>query len=150
MATRAAVEEFLGQRTLALVGASRSGRGFGNVVLRELRARGWKVVPVHPEAASLEGEPCVATLAALPEPVGGVIVSVPPATAVRVVREATAAGITRVWLQRGAQSPEVEQVAREAGMTLVSGECVLMYAEQVSGIHRFHRALRRWFGTLPA
>lgn len=150
MATRAAVEEFLGQRTLALVGASRSGRGFGNVALRELRARGWKVVPVHPEAASLEGEPCVATLAVLPEPVGGVIVSVPPATAVRVVREAVAAGITRVWLQQGAQSPEAEQVAREAGMTLVSGECVLMYAEPVSGIHRFHRALRRWFGTLPA
>lgn len=150
MTSRAAVEGFLDHRTLALVGASRSGRGFGNVVLRELRARGWKVIPVHPEAASLEGERCVPGLAALPEPVGGVIVSVPPETAVRVVREAAAAGITRVWLQRGAQSPAAEQIARAAGMTVVSGECVLMFAEPVSGIHRFHRALRRWFGTLPA
>lgn len=149
MASRAAVEEFLGQRTLALVGASRSGRGFGNVILRELRARGWRLLPVHPEAASLEGEPCAATLAALPEPVGGVIVSVPPATATRVVREAAAAGVKRVWLQRGAQSPDAERAARDAGMTLVSGECILMFAEPTGGVHRFHRALRRWFGTLP-
>lgn len=149
MASRAAVEEFLGQRTLALVGASRSGRGMGNAVLKELRAKGWKVLPVHPEAASLEGEPCVATLSALPEPVGGVIVSVPPATATRVVREAAAAGVKRVWLQRGAQSSEAEQAARDAGMTLVSGECILMFAEPTGGVHRFHRTLRRWFGTLP-
>ncbi|MGV8039415.1 MAG: CoA-binding protein [Thermoanaerobaculaceae bacterium] len=149
MTSRAAVEELLGQRTLAVVGASRSGRGFGNVILRELRARGWKVLPVHPEAASLEGEPCMATLAALPEAVGGVIVNVPPAEATRVVREAAAAGITRVWLQQGAQSPEAEQVAREAGMTLVSGECVLMFAEPVGVLHRVHRCFKRWFGTLP-
>ncbi|HPC82386.1 MAG TPA: CoA-binding protein [Thermoanaerobaculaceae bacterium] len=150
MTTRAAVEEFLGQKTLAVVGASRSGRGFGNVILKELRARGWKVLPVHPEAASLEGEPCAASLAALPEPAGGVIVNVPPAAATRVVREAAAAGISRVWLQQGAQSPEAEQAAREAGMTLVSGECVLMFAEPVGLVHRFHRTLKRWFGTLPA
>lgn len=150
MASRAAVEEFLGQRTLALVGASRSGKGFGNMILKELRKKGWKVLPVHPAADRIEGEPCAPTLAALSETVGGVIVNVPPSVAVGIIHEAAAAGIRRVWLQQGADSREAEEAARAHGMTLVSGECVLMFAEPVGTFHRFHRFIWRLLGKLPS
>jgi uncharacterized protein len=48
MVTKAAVSDFTSQRTLALVGMSRSGRGFGNEVYKELKAKGYTVYPRSP------------------------------------------------------------------------------------------------------
>src|SRR6218665_64675 len=87
--TRASVDEFVAQPALALVGASRSGHKFGNAILRELRAKGMHVYPVHPVADEIDGVPCYRHFADLPEPVGGVIVSVAPAEAISVVRDAS-------------------------------------------------------------
>jgi hypothetical protein len=32
---------------------------------------------------------------------------------------------------------------------LVTGQCILMFAEPVEGIHKFHRNLKKWFGRMP-
>ncbi|MCU0290735.1 MAG: CoA-binding protein [Thermoanaerobaculaceae bacterium] len=149
MTTKAAVDDFVAQRTLALVGASRSGRKFGNAIYRELRTKGYRVLAVHPEVASIEGDPCWPTLAALPEPVGGVVVVLPPAAARKVVQEAAAARIPRLWLQQGSESPEAIETARAAGIEAVAGKCLLMFVEPVGWFHRFHRTLWGWLGKLP-
>ena len=149
MTSKARVDSFVALRRLALVGASRSGKKFGNTILRELSAKGYEVVPVHPHAATIDGCPCVPNLAALAPPVGGVVVVVPPAETVKVVEEARAAGISKVWIQQGAGSPEALRVCREHGIDVVNGECILMFAEPVHTIHAFHRFLWRVFGKLP-
>ena len=143
------VERFVGLRRLALAGASRSGKKFGNVLLRELASRGYDVVPVHPEAAELEGLRCEARLPALRGRVDGLVVVTPPAEAARLVEEAADAGIRAVWLQQGACSEEAVRVARERGVALVRGHCLLMFLPGASGFHRFHRGLWRLLGKLP-
>ena len=149
MTSRAAVNEFLSQRTLALVGASRGGKKFGNVALRGLVANGYRVIPVHPEAVAIEGIPCAPSLATLPERVGGVVTVVPPAQTEKVVRDARAAGISRVWMQQGAESPAALRYCEEHGLTAIHGECVLMFLDRGSWFHRLHRAIRGLFGRLP-
>lgn len=144
------VRDFVAQKRLALAGASRSGKKFGNVILRELKERGYDVVPVHPEAAELEGLTCARSLAALPGRVEGLVVVTPPLEAVRLVGEAAAAGVRRVWLQQGAGSDEAARIARERGVSLVHGHCLLMFLPGVRGLHRFHRGLWRLLGKLPA
>ena len=146
----ASVRDFIGQRTLAVVGVSRGGKKFGNFAYRELRAKGYRLFPIHPNAATVEGDPTYPELAALPEPVGGVLIMVPPAQAERVVRDAAAAGITRVWLQQGAESQAALDACDAAGITAVSGECILMFAEPAAWFHRAHRLGRRMFTGLPA
>jgi predicted CoA-binding protein len=146
--TRASVDAFVAQPSFALVGASRGGRKFGNTILRELRGKGMRIYPVHPMAATIDGVPCYRRLADLPERVGGVIVSVPAAQAVDVIREAAAAGIRHVWLQQGAESPYVEALCSELGLDAVAGECILMFAAP-TGIHRFHRFVSGAIGHLP-
>lgn len=146
---RELVDDFVAQRTLALVGMSRGGRKFGNAAYRELTAKGYTVRPVHPEAETIGGAPCWPSLAALPETPGGVLVVVPPAQAARVVEEAHAAGIPRVWLQQGAESPEAVRFAEVHGMRVVHGECILMFAEPVGWFHRVHRTVNRLLGRLP-
>ena len=148
-ATRQAVDDFVGQRTLAVVGVSRGGRKFGNIAYRELRDKGYRLFAVHPQASQIEGDPCYASVGALPEPVGGVLVIVPPAQAERVVREAAAAGIKRVWLQQGSESAEAIRFCTEQGMSVVAGECVLMFAEPARFYHRMHRGVWRLLGKLP-
>jgi len=149
LASKSAVIDFIGQRSLAVVGVSRSGKKFGNSAYRELKAKGYQLVPVHPEAEVLEGDRCAKNLASLPTPVGGVLIIVPPQQAEQVVQEAAAAGIKRVWLQQGAESPAAIRLAESKGMSVVSGECILMFAEPVGFGHRAHRWIKGVFGGLP-
>ena len=148
-ASRERVVDFLAQRRLALVGVSRGGRKFGNVVGKELRAKGYAVFAVHPEAATIDGEPCWPSLAALPEPVGGVVVVVPPEQTERVVGEAQRVGIRRVWMQPGSESADAVRFCEANGIAVVRGECILLHAEPVRSVHAVHRWLWRVLGKLP-
>jgi predicted CoA-binding protein len=149
MTSKAAVADFVSQRKLAVVGVSRKKMKFGNLAFRELKRKGYKLFPVHPHAEQLEGERCSASLAALPEPVEGVLVIVPPAQAEQVVREAAAAGIRRVWLQQGAGSPAAIRCCEENRISVVHGECILMFAEPAAWYHRAHRWVWGLLGKLP-
>jgi uncharacterized protein len=143
------IADFLAQRTLALVGLSRSGRKFGNAALRELRAKGYTVHPVHPEAETVDGQRCWPDLGSLPEPVGGVLTVVPPAETEKVVAAAHEAGISRVWMQQGSESAAAIRFCEEHDMAVVHHECVLMFAEPAAWFHRVHRWLRGVLGKLP-
>lgn len=149
MASKAAVEDFMAQRSLAIVGVSRSGRKFGNMALKTLREKGYQVWPIHRHAETLEGEHCFPDLKSLPQPVQGVVISVPPAETEQVVREAAAAGIRRVWMQQGAESEAALRFCQENGLSAVHGECILMFAQPVHSVHRFHHWLWRVLGKLP-
>jgi len=144
-----AIQAFLAQPALAIVGVSRTGRRFGNTALRVLKEKGYRVYPIHPSVSQVDGTTCYARFADLPERVGGVVIVVPPVRAVDVIRDAAAAGIMRVWLQQGAESADALRVCNDCGIDAVSGECILMFA-QPTGIHRAHQVVRRVFGRLPA
>ncbi|HVN54251.1 MAG TPA: CoA-binding protein [Anaerolineaceae bacterium] len=150
MAKKADVVDFLSQPALAIVGVSRGGKKFGNAILRELKSSGYKVYPVHPAAETLEGERCYPNLKSLPETVGGVVVVVPPAQSEKVVRDAAEAGIPRIWFQQGAESDAAVQAAQASGMRVVSGECILMFANSPVFFHKIHRFVNRVVGKLPA
>lgn len=149
MTSAAAINAFMGQPALAIVGVSRSGSKFGNLARRELARKGYRVYPIHPAATEIDGVRCYQRFADLPEPVDAVLVVVPPAEAGRVVSEAAAAGIHHVWLQQGAESPEVLRACRDLGLEVVSGECVLMFARP-TGYHKAHRVIWKLLGKLPA
>ena len=149
MNTKAAVNDFLAQRSLAVVGVSRGGKKFGNTAYRALKGKGYQLFPVHPEAEVLEGDKCYPSLSSLPEPVGGVLVVVPPAQTEQVVRDATAANIPRVWLQQGAGSDAAVRICEEHDISVVAGECILMFAEPLKFGHKAHRWVWRLLGKLP-
>lgn len=149
MTTREAVDGFLAHKTLALVGASRRGRKFGNTVLKDLTQKGYEVIPVHPEVAEIDGVPCAPSLAKLPKRVGGVILVVPPSQTEKLVEEAAQAGIDRVWMQQGAESAAAVHFCGEHGIDEVHGECILMFAEPAGFIHRAHRWINKVCGKLP-
>jgi uncharacterized protein len=149
MTSKAVVDDFVAQRTLAVVGVSRQSKKFGSYAFRELKQRGYRVFPVHPQAETIEEDRCYPSLRQLPEAVDGVLIVVPPDQTEQVVRDAAAAGIKRVWMQQGAASPEAIRFCRENGISEVHGECILMFAEPVKSFHNVHRWVWKLLGKLP-
>lgn len=149
VSSAATVQDFVSQHTLAVVGVSRSGKKFANFAYRELRTKGYHLIPVNPAAETVEGDRCYPTLLNLPVRVDGALVVAPPEQTLQIVRDAVAAGIRRVWLQQGAESQEAIDVCKEAGVSVVAGECILMFAGTGHWIHGVHRFGRRLFGSLP-
>lgn len=142
------IQGFIGSKRIAVAGASRSPDKFGNAAFKELKARGYEVFLIHPEAKEIDGAPCYPNLASLPGQVDGMVVSVPPSRSEKLLREAAAAGVRNVWLQAGAEAPELLALGQELGLNLVSGKCILMYAPPVRGFHWWHRAFCRVTGQL--
>jgi predicted CoA-binding protein len=92
--------------SIALVGATDDPRKFGSTIYRDLKRKGFKVYPINPNRATVDGDPAYPTLADLPEPPDLVNLVVPPAAALAVLRECLRLGLTRVWLQPGAEDEE--------------------------------------------
>lgn len=141
MTTRRDIEAFLALKRIAVAGVSRRAASYSRMVFRELRRRGYDVVPVHPQAAEIDGLPCAKTLAEVSPPPQAVLVLTRPELYAKLGEEARQAGAAVVWFRQ--KGPAVD------GAAAVSGECPLMWLRGTGWIHRFHRALRRWAGTLP-
>jgi predicted CoA-binding protein len=140
------IEDFVQSKRFALMGASRTGKKFGNAIADELTLKGYEVFLVHPEAKEISGRTCYPNLAALKGQVDAVIICLPPAKAKQAVMDAADAGMKKIWLQQGSQSPEVLAKAKELGLSPVSGKCIMMYAEPVNSLHKWHRAFNKLFG----
>ncbi|HEY9076032.1 MAG TPA: CoA-binding protein [Anaerolineaceae bacterium] len=138
--------DFVSSKRLAIVGVSRTAQKSGTSIYTELKNQGYEVFGVNPLMDSLDGDKCYASISELAEKVDGVVICLPPQKAAGVIREASAAGLTKIWLQLGAQSAETRKAASEAGVTPVEGKCILMYAGQAKGVHGFHKFVARLFG----
>ena len=143
-----AIQDFVACQRIAVVGASRGGKKFGNAAAKELQTRGYQVFIIHPEAQEIDGQTCYPNLSALQGQIDAVFISVPAAQAAAVMREAASLGIRHVWLQQGAESPELLALGEELGLSLVSKKCILMYAPPVKSVHGLHRGFVKLVGKL--
>jgi predicted CoA-binding protein len=149
MISKAMIDDFISQRSLAIVGVSRKGNKFGNNAFKELKTKGYKLTLVHPSGEIIEGQQTYPSLKALPEKVGGVLVVVPPAQAEKVVHEAHEEGIDRVWLQQGAESKAAIQYCEQNGMSVIYGKCILMFTQPLAFFHKPHRWVMGVLAQLP-
>jgi predicted CoA-binding protein len=149
MTSKTTVDDFIAQPVLAVAGASRDSRKFGNAIYRELKTKGYRVFAVNPNAETVEGDPSYKTLADLPEKVGGVVIVTPPTVTEKLVQDAAAAGICRVWMQQGSQSPAAIKFCQDHDLNLVHGECILMYQSNPASFHKFHKFVKELFGGKP-
>lgn len=134
--------EFLSHKKLALVRLSAQTPVMGDMK-KELVPKGYDISVVYLKAG--ESDP---TIEHVKDAVEGAIISVPRSECAAAVREAIDAGIPRLWLQSGCDSKEAVALCEEAGVPVIHGACVLMYAQPVQSVHRFHRGLWKLCGLL--
>lgn len=127
LSTEARIKDFLAGAPHAVIGASTDRSKYGNKVLRAYQQHDRPVHVVHPREQTIEGVACVAKIADLPAGVHGLSIITPPAITEQVVRDAAAAGIRRLWMQPGAESPKALEIAAELGLSVIAGgPCVLV------------------------
>ncbi|WP_372788985.1 CoA-binding protein [Paraconexibacter sp.] len=148
-----AATEFLAQERLAVVGVSRDPRQPANLIYRRLRETGHRVFAVNPAATEVEGDPCYASVRALPEAVDGAVVVTPADVSAAVVEDCAAASVPRVWLHRGlgpgSLSAEAVDVAHEHGIDVIPGGCPNMFGATSDRPHRVMRRVLQLAGKVP-
>ena len=102
---------------VAVIGASTDRAKFGNKALRAFRHQGYAVVPINPNARQVEGERAYASVLDYPGPIDEATVYVPPELGAPLMDEIARKGIQVVWLNPGADGPEVVARARAAGLS---------------------------------
>ncbi|NLT49394.1 MAG: CoA-binding protein [Ignavibacteria bacterium] len=143
------IEKFFEQKDIAVFGVSRSGKKFGNTILKDLRTKGWNVYPVNPNADEIEGNKCYKETDNLPEEVSAAVLCIKPEETEKTVIHLHRKGITDIWIQQGAESAEAIKYCEENGMNCIYDQCVMMFAEPVNSIHKFHRWINKITGKLP-
>ena len=147
------ISEFLRGKRIAVAGVSRSGASAANPVFRKLRACGYDVVPVNPNASEVEDVKCYPDLVSLPGDIDGVVVATHPDVSLAIVRQAIERNVPRVWLHRsfgqGSVSKEAVEECASKGVACIVGGCPLMYSQPIDLGHRCMRAWLGWRGRLP-
>jgi predicted CoA-binding protein len=149
----ASVAEFLDGKRLAVAGVSRDPRQAANAIYRKLRDAGHEVYAVNPAAEEVEGARCYPAIAALPQPVHGLVIAAPPQASAALVRECAEHGVKRVWMHRlmgqGSVSAEAVRECGARGVGCIAGGCPLMYVAPVDAFHRCARWLLGLRGRAP-
>ena len=114
---------------IAIVGASRDRRKYGNKALRAFRRQGYTVVPINPHETEIEGERAWPDVLAYPGAIDEATVYLPEEAGLRVMADLAAKGVGRVWLNPGADAPAVVARAREAGLQPVVACSILAIGE---------------------
>lgn len=143
------IKNFMSVKKHALFGVSRSGKKFGNSILKELSGKGYELVVIHPEVTEINGITCLPDIYALPEPVKSAILVIPPAQVEILLPDLKKAGIEQIWLQQGSQSDQAIKYCSENNITVIYNECILMFAPPVQSIHKFHGWINKLFGKYP-
>lgn len=104
-----------------VVGASTDRAKFGNKAVRAFLRNGDEVFPVNARAARdgepIEGLDAFPDVASVPGPIDKATLYVPAAIGIGVIESIAARGdVAEVWLNPGAESPELIRRARELGV----------------------------------
>ncbi len=120
-----AVDAILKLKTFAVVGLSPKPERPSHYVSEYLLESGYEVIPVNPGHKELLGRKCWPSVADIAVPFDGVVVFRRPEEALTPVLEAIAKKAKAVWLQDGVYTDEGERLAREAGLLVVSNDCMM-------------------------
>jgi uncharacterized protein len=143
------IQEFLVGKEFAIAGVSRNKSKFGYLIFKDLKDRGFTLYPVNPKAGEIDDTKSYPDIQSLPEHVKKLYIVTKQGQTKQLVEDAVKKGIEQVWIQQMSDTAEAVKIAEENGLTLITGECMYMHAEPVKSIHKFHRGIRKFFGSFP-
>jgi len=143
------IDRFLQEKTVAIAGASRNEKSFSAQVAKHLEQLGynlWYVNPNFEQANS--GMQQVGTIGNLPETVKNLIVLTNKSQTEQVMQHALEKGIKNIWIQQQSETQKALKMCIDNQVNVIHHQCIFMFT-QPTGIHKFHRGIKRFFGALP-
>jgi uncharacterized protein len=143
------IKSFIQLKNIAVVGVSRTGKGFGASVYNHLKDNGYTVFAVNRIGGFSNNIKLYTSLFKIDHPIEGIITIVPPIETEEVIHVANDLNIKNVWMQQGSSSKNAIDFCKEKGINYVTDECILMFVEPVKSIHKFHRWINKLTGKYP-
>ena len=116
-------------KIVAVIDASCDRRKFGNKALRAFAHQGYTVLPINPHEREIEGHRAYATVLDVPGTIDMATVYVPPEIGIGVMDELAEKKIGEVWLNPGADGPEVVERARQLGLKAIQACSIIGIGE---------------------
>jgi len=104
------------RQSVAVLGASRNRRKYGNRAVRAYRAEGWQVYPIHLRETEIEGLQAYASILDVPGEVDRATVYLQPAVTLQVLDAIARKGVRELFLNPGSESDAVIARAGELGL----------------------------------
>ena len=102
--------------TVAIIGASAAQNKFSNKSIHAHLRAGYDVYPVNPKEETIEGLKCYKSVTEIPVALDRISLYLPPAVGVRVLDDIAKKGCQELWVNPGADSPELIQKAQTLGL----------------------------------
>jgi uncharacterized protein len=142
------IDNILKSGKIGLIGISSNKTKWGNVLYKEISAKGYDVYPVSRNCDEINGKKCLKDISELYGVVESVIIAANKKDALDIVRNIDSGKIKNVWFSKGADSPESIAEAKDKNINVVSGYCPLMFMNP-EGFHKFHEFMSKLFGFYP-
>jgi predicted CoA-binding protein len=114
--------------SIAVIGATDHPAKYGGIIYRDLKAKGYKVFAVNPYRETVDSDPCWRSVKDLPEKPTMANFVIPASRGLQVLDECEEAGIYNIWVQPGAESPELEERLNKGPFQWISRACLMVRA----------------------
>ena len=105
--------------TVAIVGASADRSKFSNKSIHAHLRAGYDVYPVNPKEETIEGLKCFKSVNDIPVALDRISLYLPPPVAVKVLDDIAKKGCQELWVNPGAESPELIEKAQALGLNAI-------------------------------
>jgi len=102
--------------SIAVIGASRDRKKYGNKAVRAFAKGGWTVYPVNAKEPEIEGIKAYASIADLPEYVDRISMYVPPSIGRTMLGEIARKKHGEFFLNPGSEDPQLVEEAESLGL----------------------------------
>ncbi len=117
--------------SIAVVGATDDSSKYGSVIYRDMKSRGYRVYAVNPNRDTVDGDPAYDRLSDLPDRPDIIDLVVPAPKGIEVVRQAIELGWDRIWVQPGADSPQLIALLQSSGLEYQADTCIMVRSRAV-------------------
>jgi predicted CoA-binding protein len=111
-------------KNVAVVGLSEKTDRISYMVSAAMQDRGYRIIPVNPNADEILGEKSYPALSDIPEPVDIVNVFRRSEHTPPVAEEAVGIKAKVLWLQQGIENNEAAKIAEAGGLQVIMDRCI--------------------------
>jgi predicted CoA-binding protein len=109
---------------IAVVGLSDNPDRTSHMVAKALQSRGYRIIPVNPNAEEILGETCYPSLSDIPDPIDIVNVFRRADQVVPIAEEAVQIKAKVLWLQLDIVNEEAAEIALGNGLEVIMDRCI--------------------------
>ena len=113
---------------IAVMGASNNTEKYGNIIVNNLKGKGYTLLPVNPKEKEIAGLPVFPNSLQLPDPVHIVNFVTPPKVTMAILKKLDPQRFTLLWFQEGSFDDEIISYGTDKFKEVVHEACIMVIA----------------------